>query len=249
MTELSAFATVVAAFQRGDHEEVLRRTAAILGERPGDDAAHELRARSFLVLGRLDDAEAEANDAVRLDPDEIRYRELLAEVLAAKGEHRDAADEYHRLSRGDPGQSAWTVAEAQERLGAAQPRMGVDAARQAVRLDPGNGAAQLALAQGLARLGEGRPALEAATRATELLPGTAAAREALADARWLTGDPAAAFAEYGALAAALGGVDRSRLVEKARALYRQRAGRLGRVLSRVTALFGAALLRGWLHVR
>ena len=249
MTELSAFAAVQAAFQRGNHDEVLHRTGAMLAERPGDDAAHELRARSLLALGRLAEAEAEANDAVRLDPDETRYRELLAEVLAASGEHRDAADEYHRLSRGDPAQSAWTVAEAQERLGAAQPRMGVDAARQAVRLDPGNGTAQLALAQGLARLGEGRPALEAATRAAELLPGDASAREALADARWLTGNPPSAFAEYAALATELVGSDRSRVVGKARALYRQHAGWLGRALAGVPALFGAALRGGWLHVR
>ena len=249
MTEPSAFAAVQAAYQRGDHDEVLRRTGTILADRPGDDAAHELRARSLLALERFDEAEVEASDAVRLDPDEIRYRELLAEVLAAMGDHRDAADEYHRLSRGDPAQGAWTLAEARERLGAAQPRMGVDAARQAVRLDPGNGAAQLALAQGLARLGEGREALAAATRAVEILPGEAEAREALADARWLTGDSPAAFAEYGSLVAELRARDRSRVLEKARTLYRQRAGRLGRVVAAMPPVFAVALRVGWLHVR
>lgn len=248
MTELSEFAQVQAAYERGDHEEVLRRTGAILADRPGDDAAHELRARSLLALRRLDEAEAEADDAVRLDPDEIRYRELLAEVLAARGEHRDAAEEYHRLSRGDPAQSAWTVAEAQERLGAAQPQMGVEAARQAARLDPRNGVAQLALAQGLALLGQGRPALESATRAVELLPADAAAREALADARWLTGDRRGAFAEYRALAVELGGADRERVTGKARALYRQRSGWLGSLVAGIPGVFGVALRNGWLHV-
>jgi len=248
MNELSAFAAMQAAFERGDHEVVLRQTAAILAERPGDDAAHELRARSLLALRRLDEAEAEVNDAVRLDPDEVRYRELLAEVLAARGEHRDAAEEYHRLSRGDPAQSAWTVAEAQERLGAAQPEMGVEAARQAARLDPRNGAAQLALAQGLARLGQGRPALEAATLAIELLPGNAAAREALADARWLTGDRGGAFAEYRALAVELSGAERRRVTDKARTLYRQRSGRLGSLVAGIPVVFAVALRNGWLHV-
>jgi tetratricopeptide (TPR) repeat protein len=248
MSELSAFAQVQAAYERGDHEGVMRLTTAILAERPGDDAAHELRARSLLALGRLDEAEAETNDAVRLDPDEIRYRELLAEVLAARGDHRDAAEEYRRLSHADPGQSAWTVAEAQERLGAAQPEMGVEAARQAVRLEPGNGTAQLALAQGLARLGQGRPALEAATRAAELLPDERAAREALADARWLTGDRRGAFVEYRALALEADRAVGARTIAKARALYRQRAGWLGSLIAGVPLLFGLALRNGWLHV-
>jgi tetratricopeptide (TPR) repeat protein len=249
VTELSAFAEAQAALQRGDHADVLRRTDAMLAERPGDDAAHEVRARSLLALGRLDEAEAEVNDAVRLDPDEIRYRELLAEVLAAIGDHRDAADEYRRLSRGDPAQAAWTLAEAHERLGAAQPGMGVDAARQAVRLDPGNGSAQLALAQGLAQLGLGRPALESATRAVALLPGNHAARESLADARWLTGDRPGAFEEYRALAVERSGSDRARAVEKARTLYRQGAGRFGRLIAAVPGIFGTALRAGWIRVR
>jgi len=158
------------ASERGDHELVLRLTDALLAKRPGDDAAHEYRARAFLALGRPDEAERHAADAVRLDPDEIRYRELLAQVLSAEGAHRDAAAEYGRLARNDPRQTAWTVAEAEERLGAAQPGMGVDAARRAVRLAPDNGRAQLALAQALARTGDARGALQSATRATVRLP-------------------------------------------------------------------------------
>ena len=115
---------VVAAHERGDHELVLRLTDARLAQRPGDDAAHEYRARAFLALGRPDEAERHAADAVRLDPDEIRYRELLAQTLSASGAHRDAAAEYGRLAANDPRQTTWTVAEAEERLGAAQPRHG-----------------------------------------------------------------------------------------------------------------------------
>ena len=48
-------------------------------------------ARALLALGRLDEAERHAQDAVRLDPEEVRYRELLAQVLSAGGAHRDAA--------------------------------------------------------------------------------------------------------------------------------------------------------------
>ena len=246
MTTLEEIAEV---YERGEHERVLRLTDAVLAERPGDDAAHEFRARAFLALGRPDEAERHAADAVRLDPDEVRYRELLAQVLSAAGLHGDAAAEYGRLARNDPRQTSWTVAEAEERLGAAQPGMGVDAARRAVRLAPNNGRAQLALSQALARTGDARGAFQAATRAAELLPGDPAAREALADAHWLADADAAAFAEFRALASELSGADRERVVRKARVLYRQHAAWMGRLVASVGPLFGFALDRGWLTVR
>lgn len=245
MTTLDA---VQAALERGDHEEVVRLTDALLGERPGNDAAHEYRARALLALGRLDEAERHADDAVRLDPDEIRYRELLAEVLSRRGAHRDAASEFGRLASNDPHQADWTVAEAQERIGAAQPAMGVDAARRAVRLEPANGGAQLALAQALARTGDARGAFQAAHAAVELLPGDPAAREALADAQWLAEREAEAFAEFRALAGELEGRDRDRVVRKARTLYRQEAGWAGRLLASIEPLFELAFTRSWLHV-
>jgi Flp pilus assembly protein TadD len=236
------------AVERGDHAEVLRLTDATLAVRPGDDAAHELRARALLALGRLDEAERHAADAVRLDPDEIRYRELLANVLSRRGAHRDAAAEFGRLARNDPRQPDWTVAEARERIGAAQTSMGVEAARRAVRLDPSNGRAQLTLAQALARTGDARGALQAASRAVELIPAEPDALEALADALWLADRDAQAFDRFRALAAEVSGADRDRVLGKARALYRQRAGLIGRAIAAVRPLFELAFDRGWLRV-
>lgn len=243
MTELDE---IRAAYEQGDHERVLRLTEAALATHPGDDAAHEFRARSLLALGRADAAAADAADAVRLDPEEVRYRELLAQVLSAAGAHRDAAVEYGRLARDDPRQTTWTVAEAEERLGADQPGLGVEAAQRAVRLDPSNGRAQLTLAQALARTGDARGALQAATLASELLPGDAAARESLADARWLAGDDVSALPEYRALATEMSGEDRRRVLRKARSLYRRRAGWLGRLLASIPVAFDLAFTRGWL---
>jgi predicted Zn-dependent protease len=237
-----------AAHERGDHELVLRLTDAALARRPGDDAAHEYRARAFLALGRAGDAERHAADAVRLDPEEIRYRELLAQALSAAGAHRDAAAEYGRLARNDPRETTWTVAEAEERLGAAQAGMGVEAARRAVRLAPENGRAQLALAQALTRTGDARGAFQAATIAVRLLPGDPHAREALADAHWLADEDAAAFSEFRALAADVAGRHRERVVAKARALYRQRAGWAGRLVAAFGPVFAIAFARGWLGV-
>ena len=236
------------AHERGDHELVLRLTDAILASRPGNDAAHEFRARAFLALGRPDEAERHAAAAVRLDPEEVRYRELMAQILSAAGAHRDAAAEYGHLARNDPRETTWTVAEAEERLGAAQPGMGVDAARRAVRLAPRNGRAQLALSQALARTGDVRGAFGAATAAVELLPDDSGAREALADAHWLADEDAAAFDEFRSLATELEGTARDRVVRKARTLYRQHAGWGGRLLAAIGPVFAMALERGWLRV-
>ena len=249
MIERSPFDEIRDAIAGGEHERAIRMTDAILATHPGDDAAHELRARALLALGRLGEAERDAKDAVRLDPEEIRYRELLAEVLSHEGAHHEAADEFARLARNDPRQTTWTIAEARERLGAAEPAMGVEAARRAVQLDPRNGAAQVALAQGLARTGDTRGAFVAATHAVELLSGDPAAREALADARWLADDDRGAFGEFAALARELDGADGQRVIAKARALYRQDAGWLGRATSSIVPLFSWALRRGWLHLR
>lgn len=239
---------IQAAHDRGDHEAVLHLTDAILAERPGDDAAHEFRARSLLALDRLEEAERHAHDAVRLDPDEIRYRELLADVLSQAGAHREAAAEFGRLARNDPRQARWTLAEAEERLGAAQPGMSVDAARRAVRLNPGDGRAQLTLSQALARTGDARGAFQAAARSVELLPGDPNAREAMADARWLSDADADAFEGFRELAGELSGTDRARVISKARRLWRQHAGWLGRLVAGIGPAFDVAFRRGWIRI-
>lgn len=248
MTSETPLASVQAALDRGDHDEVLRLTEALLAERPGDDAAHELRARALLALGRVDEAEQQVADAVRIDPDEIRYRELMAQVLAAEGAHRDAAVEYGRLARNDPRQRDWLLAEAGERLDAAQAGQAADAARAAVRLDPADAEAQLKLATTLSRLGDGAGAMAAAAAAERLLPGDPRAAEAVADAQWLQGHNAAAFAALAELAGRLDGRDADRVTAKARALYRQHAGLGGRLIAAIPPLFAFALRRDWLHL-
>jgi tetratricopeptide (TPR) repeat protein len=237
------------AVESGDHPRVIELATQRLADRPGDDAAHEARARALLALGRLEPAEADAMDAVRLDPDEVRYRELLAEIQSRRGAHADAAAEYARLARRDPRQVAWTLAEASERIEGSDAAGAVEAARRAVRLDPTSFPAQLALARGLIRLGDPAGALQAARRVAEMQPADAAGRETLADALWLTGRDGDAFHEFRALAAELSVPDRQRVLAKARTLYRQRAGWLGRRLASLPALFAFALGRGWLGLR
>lgn len=87
------------------------------------------------------------------------------------------------------------------------------------------------------------------TRRCASSPGSLEAREALADAHWLADDDGAAFAEFRSLADELDGAERERVIGKARFLYRQHAGALGRVLASIGPLFALAFGRGWLSVR
>jgi predicted Zn-dependent protease len=128
-------------------------------------------------------------------------------------------------------------AEAEERLAAAEADEAVMAARRALRLDPDDAAAQLTLTRGLLRAGQATAALEAAERAMILSPDDDAARETLADAQWLAGDEVRALAGYAALARGSGSSSNA-AVDKARALYRSRAGRVGRLLAGIGPLFG-----------
>ena len=232
-----------------DQERIVELNEAQLAERPGDDAAHERLARALFALGHLEEAERHAADAVRLDPDEARYRELLAQVLAARGAHRDAAAEFARLAQRDPRQIAWTLAEASARLEGAELAASVEAARRAARLAPDNADAQLTLARGLTQVGDGPAALQAATRAADLRPGDPAPREALADALWLNDRPTAAFAVYRELAGGSARDAAARVTAKARTLYRQRSDGAGRAITSVGFLFTIALRRGWLRLK
>ena len=248
MADTATHPEAAAALDAGDHQTVLRLTDELLVARPGDDAAHALRARALLAMGRLDEAERHAADAVRLDPDEIAYRELLAEVRSRGGAHGDAAYEYGRLARIDPRQTEWVAAEARERVSAAQPEAAVQAARRALRLDPRNASAQLALAAALVALRDRHESLQAAQAALELLPGDLSAREVFADARRVAGRDADAFRDYRALATELSASDRDRIVDKARALYRARGGALASVIGGWRGLFRWLFLNGWISV-
>ena len=249
MDEPATYPRAKSALEAGDNATVLQLTDELLAARPGDDAAHALRARALTALGRLDEAEQHAADAVRLDPDEVAYRELLAEVRSRAGAHGDAAFEYARLARLDPRQTEWVAAEARERASAAQPETAVLAARRALRLDPENAAAQLALAQALVALRDPRESLPAAEAALARMPGDTSVRELLADALRISGRHGDAWRDYRALASELRGADARRIVEKARRLYRERTGGIERVLAGWRALFSLSFRSGWLSLR
>jgi hypothetical protein len=70
----------------------------------------------------------------------------------------------------------------------------------------------------------------------------------MGDALWLAAREAAAFDQFVGLSAELSGGDRDRVLAKARSLYRQRAGWLGRWLASSASVFAFALRRGWLRV-
>lgn len=81
---LGAFADAEAAFE------------AALAAEPGQPRARHGRARSLGAQNRLDEAVADAQDAIRLDPDAAEFHHTLGYLYERMGRFREAVDAYSR---------------------------------------------------------------------------------------------------------------------------------------------------------
>ena len=89
-----------------DRLEALTRAATLMAEAPAIGRVHGERAEALLQLGRLDDAKAEAQNALGLQEDLILPRSVLAAVAEHRGAWGDAREHLRtilsRLEPGDP---------------------------------------------------------------------------------------------------------------------------------------------------
>ena len=256
-----ASSTSIRDHRTRSRDDAGRRTARVRGrgarDRPAphrrdprraarDDAAHEYRARAFLALGRLPEAEEHAQAAVRLDPDEIRYGGLLAQVLSAEGAPR-CRGRVGRLARNDPRETAWTIAR-RPRSGSerSQPGMGVDtgspgsaagAGRRPRPAGAGAGPGPTGDARGVSRA-QPRPGCFPTTRlAARPRPMPLARRRRTAPRSTSTPRWPAGFAAP----------DRERVARKARTLHRRPRLARGRALAAIGPAFDLALRNGWVR--
>ena len=221
-----------------------------LAERPGDDAAHELRARALLALGRLEEAEAARPwTPCASTPTRSATASCWPRSCRARGEHRDAAAEYRAWRAAIPAPEWLTVAEAGERLEA--PRRRRRASRRPERRSGstrGNGRAQLALAQGLVHLAtRAAPTRPRRARCDLLRPTAPRAKRSRTRAGWRgTRRGVRRLPRPGPRAG--GRRLHAGWSTRRAALYRPGAGWLGRLVTWLPFCFAVAFRRGWLTV-
>lgn len=153
------------------------------------------RARAALQVGRLDEAERAARDALAADPSAEDGHALLARVHLARGDHGEA------LRAAEGGVAATPESEWLQRLralalnGMGRRNEALAAADEAVRLQPDVAPGHFVRSVILETLKKLPEAREAAERAVELDPEDAGHHAQLGDL-WLKQDPARAERHY-----------------------------------------------------
>ncbi len=169
----------------GTRSDIVREQAGWASERavelaPANAVAHASRGIALSLSRREEEAEAEFEKAVRLDPDSYEAYYFYARHAFAHGALAKAADLYEAAMRIRPedyqaplliGQ-VYDCLEMPERAAAAR-RRGIEAAEQHLQLNPDDARALYMAANGMAALGDSQRAREWAGRAAALRPDDA----------------------------------------------------------------------------
>jgi len=127
---------------------------------------------------RLDEAKAEAQQAVGLQPDEAAYHYVLAYVLTEKKEYGEAR-KYFKSSLGiDPSSAKSWAGLAQLELLESNWQAALDSAQKSLQLDPENTDARNYRTIALERLGRGTEALNSARESLREDPNNASSHSA-----------------------------------------------------------------------
>jgi tetratricopeptide (TPR) repeat protein len=91
----TGFAQADAALQAGEADHAL----SLLGSMPSSAQAHNLRCRVYFMLGRWDDAVAECDTAVRMEPQNADNHLWLARALGEKADNANFVSAYSLAKR------------------------------------------------------------------------------------------------------------------------------------------------------
>ena len=92
--------------QAGDAKKALETLQPLLDEKLPNAEAHATAAEAYFMLGNLNAAEQNLNQAARLNPGDYKSRTALAMVAIGKGRAEQGFDELRAISAVDPGVSA-----------------------------------------------------------------------------------------------------------------------------------------------
>lgn len=126
-------------FDAGDYEAASAAAAQAADRLKHDPAPRVLRAAALWRLGRLDEAEALAGEAMALDPDSGEPHLVLAGVAIVRGDERAARQALETAERLSPGLPATRVVEAEAALKFDEPdkaRDAIERARETAHSNP-----------------------------------------------------------------------------------------------------------------
>ncbi len=151
----------------------------------GGAALYELAGRIALVQRQPDRAARHFRTALDLDPDNLRYRELLARAQVLSGRYEEASGTLGLLIEAEgytPPATVWSML-GDCRMARSQPDEAREAYRQVTRLRPEDGRGWTCLARAQLALGDAGQAEASANRALGLSPRDVESMLLLAHAR------------------------------------------------------------------
>jgi tetratricopeptide (TPR) repeat protein len=175
LTIESPYGQAVAAFQRGQYQEVLALLDRLPGRAAPRPAVLNLRAVTLAELHRFDEALAASQEATRLEPGNPNYISNIGLIYLAQNNSREA-EKIFRAAIGRFPQSSRLYEGWGESLLAMNHFEDSEAALQkAVDLDPASADAQVGLAKLLYAIGKEEQFGAAASKAIQLNPQSPAA--------------------------------------------------------------------------
>ncbi len=180
------------------YEEALEALTTVRELQPEVPGAHTNRSIVLRRLGRIEEAIAEAHEAVRLGPDNAIAHDALGSALGEVGEFEEAlaAGETAAALAPDNARILGNLAATLDQMGRSEEALEVFG--RAVAMDPENSYLRVRMGLALSHLGRRLEALQVIEKAVEFAPGSAEAHSYLGKALTDVGrheEALAAFAE------------------------------------------------------
>jgi tetratricopeptide (TPR) repeat protein len=181
---------LIALYKQGRFQETLAHAEAMERQFQDEPFPADLAGTVFLRLGRLKQAVASYNRAIRIKPDYARAHNNLGNALSALGQYEEAVASFSTALQLEP-----DYAGASLNLGIAQVNLGMPEAaivsyREALRVDPDFAEAHNSLGNALTSVGKPQDAIASYSEALRIKPGYSEAHWNMSHAKdYAQGDP------------------------------------------------------------
>ncbi len=194
-----AMARGAAAVQKQDYGTAVSEFKRAIGFQPGSADAYQNLGRTYVLMGRNDDAIAAYQKAVQVDPGNTDVRTDLAKTYMITGHGDEAEQQYQQIVRSDPTNAGARAALGYLYLQNDQLSQAESEFNAVANLAPNDPATHYSLGQLYLKQGRADAAIDELKTALTMKPDYAAAMADLGRAYFSTGDTDNANAQVDAL--------------------------------------------------